>query len=192
MTIYGRTAVPLLSLTCFLLLLFFFPNATPLEAMRMQILPQLQDLQLHHRERAGSFPWRPRQCGDAYGEGRNWHCSYGTPQGLRGGGCALQEPLAFLRKRPDAGLSPRCLSKQHAARKAGPPSGPRRRKQPEVHNHDAAESSRLADPRSAALSLRMGVLRKAKEAEEERNAFPIALRLPHPELVAGKIRALAV
>lgn len=44
--------------------------------------------------------------------------------------------------------------------------------------------------RSAATAMRLEVLRTAKEGEEMRSAFPVALRVPHPELVAGKVHAL--
>lgn len=41
---------------------------------------------------------------------------------------------------------------------------------------------------SAASAMRLEVLRKAKEAEEMKSAFPVALRVCHPELIAGKER----
>ena len=39
---------------------------------------------------------------------------------------------------------------------------------------------------SAASALRKELLRKAKVEEDMKNAFPVVLRVPHPELIAGE------
>ncbi|KAL8430077.1 hypothetical protein ACSSS7_006155 [Eimeria intestinalis] len=41
-------------------------------------------------------------------------------------------------------------------------------------------------PNTPGRDLRLEALRRAKEAEEKMSAFPVALRIPHPELVGGE------
>ena len=190
-------------------IVFLLEQAPPVQAKRMQLLPPSQGLHLHtghhqHRGLAGGPSlWVPSLGGPSLGGpwwgplhspemkrgGIAFRPSHGALEGLGGGGRLLQGPLAFLQRRPVEGLRPRCYKELLAARRVGEPasrSRTSRRKQAEVETHGAPPSSNGEKGRSAAVSLRLEVLRKAKEAEEARSAFPIALRLPHPELVAGK------
>lgn len=81
-------------------------------------------------------------------------------------------------------------SRLAAARKGQGPLDPRRSigKVPKraIDKASSYPCSGAESQNNAALALRVAALRKVKEAEEAKNAFPVALRLPHPELVAGK------
>ncbi|XP_026193547.1 uncharacterized protein LOC34624117 [Cyclospora cayetanensis] len=74
----------------------------------------------------------------------------------------------------------------HQPRRGGSPSTSAGRRLPASFCEGGVEiDAEDGVQRRAALALRLEVLRKAKAKEEARSAFPVALRIPHPELVAG-------
>ncbi|OEH76808.1 aldo keto related protein [Cyclospora cayetanensis] len=76
----------------------------------------------------------------------------------------------------------------HQPRRGGSPSTSAGRRLPASFCEGGVEiDAEDGVQRRAALALRLEVLRKAKAKEEARSAFPVALRIPHPELVAGPL-----
>lgn len=127
----------------------------------------------------------------ASSEVRSFSQFLGIPEhGLIGPSSRLYGPSAFTKLRLGGNTSAPRHRRLEAARRGQGPLDPRRsiRKVPKraIDKASSNPCSGAESQKNAALALRLAALRKVKETEEAKSAFPVALRLPHPELVAGK------
>ncbi|CDJ38211.1 hypothetical protein, conserved [Eimeria tenella] len=126
----------------------------------------------------------------ASSEVRSFSQFLGIPEhGLIGPSSRLYGPSAFTKLRLGGNTSAPRHRRLEAARRGQGPLDPRRsiRKVPKraIDKASSNPCSGAESQKNAALALRLAALRKVKETEEAKSAFPVALRLPHPELVAG-------
>lgn len=150
----------------------FISSGRPLAHLspRIPLLPHLEGL-----------PWgRPRRKRAPAGPLGNCGFAAHEPlavKRLRQGSAPLRGPMMFVQR--GGGPPPTSRSCKHLC--GGRPTRLKAR-----GPHGAPSGASYDTQRAAASALRREVVRKAKGAEEMNAAFPVALRVPHPELIAGE------